>query len=250
MDKETLAKMFGDIFSTCTILSEEDLARYAELEIAGREPRKQLPKAAAHLDDCADCTARYTELLTVLEAETSGKVSLTSSDRPFNLQFLPKPVPGPWDQVEEKFYRLVAEIPIVIQRAKATFGSLPTILAPYQVAVAVGAEREVGEIPTEHKILRIPHEPTSLVLTITPGPAEADGKSFTLILKVEDLSTGEPLGKVRMSLYDSQAHLLKSKTTKADGQVVFQGLVGGNVFRCKRAGETMEFAVPDLHPSQ
>jgi hypothetical protein len=249
MDKETLARMFSDIFTTCTALSEEVLARYAEFEITGQEPDKQLPEVGAHLGECPDCAGRYAELLALLRAEVEGEVLTMPSSRPFDLQFLSAPGPDLWVEVEETFYRLVAEIPIVIQQAVAAFGPLPTALAPCRVTVAAEAARDVVEMTTEIESLRIPDESANLVFILTPGPVEADEKGITLVLRVEGLQSGEPLGQVRVSLCDSQAQLLQSKTTTADGRVVFRSLVGDYTLRCKHAGQTWDFPVrltPDM----
>ena len=243
MDKEMLARMFGDIFKTCTALSEEVLAQYAELELAGQEPGKQLPELGAHLGECTECAARYAELLTALQVEARGEVSPMLSSRPFNVQFLSAPVHDLWVEVQEAFYRLVAEIPIVIQRAAAAFGPLPTPLVPCRVAVSAGVYREGVEMTVEIESLRIPDEPANLVFILTPGPVDTDQKGITLFLRVEDLRTGEPLGQVRVSLYDSQAQLLQSKVTAADGRVAFHGLAGDYVLRCRHAGRTWDFPV-------
>jgi hypothetical protein len=243
MDKETLARMFGDIFTTCTSLSEEVLARCAELEIAGQEPDKQLPEVSAHIDECSDCAGRYSELLTLLEAEVRGEVPSVLPTRPFDLQFLSVPGPDLWVEVKEAFYRLTTEIPIVIQRAAASFGPLPTPLARCRVTVAAGAARSVLEMTAEIESLQVPDESTGLLFTFTPGPVDADQKGVTLILKVEYLQSGDPLGQVRVSLCDAQAQLLQSKVTMADGRVVFRGLVGDYVLRCKHADRTWDFPV-------
>jgi len=216
-----------------------------ELEIAGQEPHKQLPEVGAHLDECADCAARYTELLAALGAEVRGKVSSVSPSRPFDLQFLSTARPDLWVEVKETVHRLVTEIPIVIQQAVASFGPLPTALASCRVTVAPGAVREIVETTHKHKIesLQIPNESANLLFSLTPGPVGTDEKGVTLVLKVETLQSGEPLGQVRVSLYDSQERLLQSKTTTADGRVVFRGLVGDYALRCKHAGQTWDFSV-------
>jgi hypothetical protein len=243
LDKETLARMFGDIFTTCTALSDEALARYAELEMAGQAPRELLPQAGAHLDECPDCAGRYAELLTLLQAEMRGDVPSVPHGSPFDLQFLSAPGPDLWIEMKETFYRLVAEIPIVIQRTVAAFGPLPTPLVPCRVAVAAGAARDVVEMTARIESLRIPDESASLVFTLTPGPVDADQVGITLVLKVEDLQSGRPLEQVRVNLCDSQAQLLQSKTTAADGQVVFRGLAGDYVLRCRHAGRMWDFPV-------
>jgi len=51
MDKVRLVRLFSGIYEECTVLSEETLARYAELEMAGQEPGKELPEASLHLAD-------------------------------------------------------------------------------------------------------------------------------------------------------------------------------------------------------
>ena len=243
MDKETLARMFGDIFLTCTDLSEEVLAQYAELEIAGQEADGQLPEVGAHLDECPDCAGRYAELLALLQAEVRGQVPATPRPYPFNLQFLPGPVPDLWAEVKDTVCRLAAEIPIVIQRTMAGFGTLPTVLAPCRVAVAPGAVRSDVETPAEIESLRIPDESANLVFILTPGSVDVDEKGATLLLSVEDLQSGEPLRHVRVHLRDSRDQLLQSKMTTADGQVVFHALAGTYVVRCKHAGRTWNFPV-------
>jgi len=166
-----------------------------------------------------------------------------SPSRPFDLQFLSAPGPDLWVEVKETFYRLAAEIPIVARRAMAAFGPLPTPLAPCRVTVAAGMARDVLETTAEIESLRIPDELANLAFTLTPGPVDADEKGVTLVLKVEHLQSGEPVGQVRVNLCDFQAQLLHSKTTTADGRVVFRGLVGDYVLRCKHAGRTWDFPV-------
>jgi hypothetical protein len=241
MDREKLARMFGDIFTTRTHLSEEALARYAELEIAGQAPDEQLPAVGVHLSECPDCASRYAELLAMLQAEVSGEVPSVLPSRPFDLPFLSTPGLDLWVEVKDTFYRLAAEIPIVIQRAVAAFGPLPTALAPCRVTVAAGAARDVVEMTTEIESLRLPDESANLVFILTPGPVDADETGIALVLKVEDLQSGEPLGQVRVNLCDSQDRLLQSKTTTADGRVIFRGLAGDYVLRCKHAGRTWGF---------
>ncbi len=240
MDKETLARMFRDVFTVCTTLSEEVLARYAELEIAGQEPRRHLPKVGAHLDECPDCTRRYEELLALLRAERRGEVPPVPSARPFDLQFLSSPGPNLWVEVKETFYRLAAEIPIVLRRAVAAFGPLPTALSPCRVTVAAGVVRDV-EGTAGIESLRIPDESANVVFVLTPGPVGTEEKEITFILRVEDFRSGEPLGQVRVNLCDSQSQLLQSKTTAADGRVTFRGLIGDYILRCKHAGRTWDF---------
>ena len=243
MDKETLTRMFGAIFSSCVDLSEEVLARCAELEIVGQAPGKQLPDVAAHLDECPDCAGRYAELLAALQAEMSGEVPSVAPGHPFDLGFLSASRPDLWAEVKDAFYRLAAEIPIVVERTVAAFGPLPSPLAPCRVTIAAGAARSIVEMKGEIESLRIPDESVNLVFTLTPGPVEADEAGVTLVLRVEDLQSGEPSGQVRVNLCDSKDQLLQSKTTKADGRVVFRDLVGDYVLRCKHAGRTWDFPV-------
>ena len=243
LNRETLARMFGDIFTTCTALSEEALARYVELEIAGQEPREHLPEVGAHLDECPDCAAKYAELLALLRAEARGEVPSSFSCRTFDLQFLSAPAQDLWMEVKDTFYRLAAEIPVVAQRAMGAFGPLPTPLIPCRVTVAAGVARDAAETTAEIESLRIPDESAGLVFTLTPGPVDADEMGITLVLTVGDLQSGEPLGGTRVNLCDSQGQLLQSKMTGSDGQVVFRGLVGDYVFRCKHAGQTWDFPV-------
>lgn len=95
MDRETLIRMFSDIFTTCVALSEEDMAHYADLALAGQEPDKQLPEIGAHLDECPDCAGRYAELLALLQVEVRDKVPPLSYSHSFDLRFLPTPEAGP-----------------------------------------------------------------------------------------------------------------------------------------------------------
>ena len=243
MDKETLARMFGDIFVSCTDLSEEVLARCAELEMAGQAPEKQLPDVAAHLEECPDCASRYAELLAALRAEVSGEVPSVVSSHPFDLRFLPASEPDLWAEVQGAFYRLAAEIPIVVERTVAAFGPLPSPLAPCRVTVAAGAARGVVDIKGEIESLRIPDELVNLAFVLTPGPVEAEEAGVTLVLRVEDLQSGGPVGQIRINLCDSKNQILQSKTTSADGRVVFSGLVGDYVLRCKHLGRTWDFPV-------
>jgi hypothetical protein len=88
MDRETLTRMFNDIFTICTVLSEEDLAQYAEFEVTGQKPDEQLPAVRAHLDECPDCAGRHAELLALLQAEAEGKVPPLPHSHSFDLRFL------------------------------------------------------------------------------------------------------------------------------------------------------------------
>jgi hypothetical protein len=243
VDKETLTRMFGDIYTTCAALPEEVLARYAELEIAGQEPDKQMPEAAAHLDECPDCAGKYAELLAVLQAKVRGEVSAMSASRTFDLQFLSMSGLDLWSEVKEMAYCLVADVPIVFQRAVAAFGRLPTALEPCRVTMAAGVARDAVETTREIESLQIPDESASVLFTLTPGPVDADEKGVTVVLRVQDLQSGEPLGQVRVNLCDARAQLLQSKTTTADGRAVFRGLVGDYILRCKYADRTWDFPI-------
>jgi hypothetical protein len=243
MDKERLVRMLGDVFTNCTALSEEVLARYAELEIAGQEPDKQLPEVGEHLHECSDCAGRYAELLALLQAEEGGSVPPALSRYTFDLQFLSAPEPGLWVEVKETVRRLATEIPIVIQQAATAFGPLPPALVPCRVMVAAREAHGVLDMTTGIESLRIPDESANLVFILTPGPVDANEKGITLIFEVQDLQDGEPLGQVRVSLRDAQAQLLQSKTTTSDGRVIFRGLVGDYIVRCQHAGRVWEFPV-------
>jgi hypothetical protein len=236
VEKERLAGMFHAIFTSCTEVAEETLARYAELEMAGQEPDKQLPEVGAHLDECPDCAGRYAELLSMLQAEARGEVSATLLGHSFDLRFLSPP----WVEVKETFCRLMAEIPLVVQRAMAAFGPLPSALAPCRVSVSGALARDTAEAATEIETLQIPDESADLLFTLMPGPVDEHEKGVTLVLKLETLQAGEPLGQVRVNLCDAQGQLLQSKVTTADGQVVFRGLVENYILRCQYAGRTWD----------
>ena len=110
-NKKTLITMLSDISTTCTGLQEETLARYAELQMAGRRPQEEMPQVGAHLQECPDCAAQYADLLALLQAEAKGEVPAVSSSRPFDLSFLPADKLWLWTSVHKDLRRLVAEIP-------------------------------------------------------------------------------------------------------------------------------------------
>ena len=246
MDKARLVRMFRGIYADCTVLSEETLARYAELEIEGQEPGNELPEASAHLNECSDCAGRYADILTMLQAEARDQVPLAFPSRPFDLGFLSTPRLDLWGEVRKALYRLVDQIPIVIGQAKVTFGPLPPALVPCYVTVAARPLRDGERTADKFESLRIPDESANLVFILAPGPTVADEageRGVTLIFKVQDLQSSEPLRQVRVNLYDSKEQLLRSTTTTAEGQAVFSDLVGDYVLQCKHADRTWNLPV-------
>jgi hypothetical protein len=246
MDRTRLVKMFESVYTACAVLSEETLARYAELEIAGQEPGKEWPEVSAHLDECSDCAGRYADLLALLQAEARDEVPHAFSSRPFDLGFLSTPRLDVWSEARKAFYYLVDRIPIVIKQARANFGPLPPALVPCYVTAAVGALRDSERTADKFESLRIPDESANVLFTLAPGPAladEAGETGVTLIFKVQDLQSGEPLRQVRVNLYDSKEQLLRSTTTTAEGQAVFSDLVGDYVLQCKYVERTWNLPV-------
>lgn len=254
MEKARWVRLFRGIGADCTALSEETLAQYAELEIKGQEPGDELLEARAHLDECSDCAGRYADILAMLQAEARGQVPLAFPGRPFDLGFLATPRPGVWSEVRKALYRLADQIPIVVGQAKATFGPLPPALAPCYVTSTAGALRDGERTPDKFESMRIPDESANLVFTLAPGPTVADqaGKrGATLVFKIQDLQSGEPLRQVRVNLYNSKEQLVRSTTTTAEGQAVFSDLVGNYVLQCKHADRTWNLSVrlaPDTSP--
>jgi hypothetical protein len=238
-----MKKMYQDIYTTCTDLSDEDVMQYVELEIGGQSPREQLPEVGAHLDACADCAERYEDLLEMLRAEKRGEIPAAVPGRPFDLTFLSSSPPALWKRVTETLSRLDHEITLAIGETMAALDTLGQLLTPLKVSLASRAVRDVREPATEIEGLRIPDETAGLVFTLIPGPVEAGGTRFTLIVQVDDLTANTPAKQVRVNLHDPQGELLQSERTDAQGRVVFRGLAGSCIIRCRHAGQTWEFPI-------
>ena len=241
LDKETLITILRDLSTTCTGLPEETLARYAEIQRAGRRPEEEMPEVGAHLQECPDCAAQYDELLALLQAEAGGEVPALSSSRPFDLSFLPADKPGVWTSVRQDLRRLVAEIPLLIRRPAATFGPLAGALAPRRFGLATGALRGPAELGAEVERLELPDQEANLLFVLIPGPVEEQGERLTVVVQVQALDSGHPLRHIWVNLHDDQDRLLHSQTTQADGRVTFRGPAGDYVLRCKHSGGTWEF---------
>jgi len=213
--------MFNDIFTTCEALSEEALARYAELEMSGGTPQEQFAEVRAHLDRCTDCAERYADLLALLQAEAAGRVPPVSARHRFDLGFLPKKpkakgVPDRASWRLDELGRLIVEFSTELLRSLQ-----PPV---YQPAFAVAGLKSKGDPRTLYKFV-LTEALEGLEMTLSAERSRNDPDRCDVVVLV-DVSEG----KEERSLAGIEVHLKQGEQerdtqwTNGLGEAVFENI--------------------------
>jgi len=132
---------------------------------------------------------------------------------------------GLWQQATQGVHRLAAAIPVLIDRAAASFGALaaPLTVQPAPVPVyrrrtpqAPAAARDFAEL------LELPHPETNTTLRLSLGPVFAGRGS--LALAVNTIEPSQPIAQARVTLREADGALLEGAFTGEDGVVLFRDL--------------------------
>lgn len=226
--------------------SRAQLGAYVEAEIAGQNAATLYPQLADHLQTYPPLYQEYTMLIESLKADAQGDFGPAPSAMNFAVwrtQQHPAPtVDSLWQQLRQGVNRLIAEIPVWLEKGNATFGELPAALAPQLAQAPVYRQRTATQAVDEALITT-----WTLPLTIDNRSyklrfsAVAEGRA-TLVLEV-DQHQAEPAQQVRVTLNDQVGDLLESTTTSAMGLVSFRDLEPGDYqIQVEVNGQVDEFA--------
>jgi hypothetical protein len=204
-----------------------------------------------HLEACPHCVAAYTSL-TDLIAVAYGERGAEPPDYPGpNLSFLRSrepAIPGTattlWKQAAQGVYCLAVAIPVLIDRAAASFGALASPLTVQLAPVPVYRHKRplapAGEARDFLEVLDLPHPEANVTLKVSLGPV-FEGRG-SLALAVNTIEPSQPIAQARVTLRDADGTLLEGTFTGDDGVVLFRDLdVGEYQIRVEHAGQVWEF---------
>ena len=149
-----------------------------------------------------------------------------------------------WQQAVQGVYRLAAAIPVLIDRAAASFGALAAPLT-VQLAPVPVYRRKAPLAPVEEardfaELLDLPNPETNTTLRVSLGPV-FEGRG-SLALAVNTIEPSQPIAQARVTLRDADGALLEGAFTGDDGVVLFRDLdVGEYQIRVEHAGQVWEF---------
>ena len=218
------------------------LGMYVEDQVAGEDVAKHYPKVAHHLQSCAGCREQYNMLYELMQQEAAGAFGEPPSYMDFGEWFRRQRTAADlWEQPIQNLHRLMTDILILIGKTAASFGRLPSPLAPQ--LVPVGVYRKRAPIPTTEEreafveLLELPHAEANLVIKFSMGPV-VEGKG-TLVLEVGTIRPPQPIAEAKVTLRDEDGMLLESTPTDEDGLALFRELdVGKYIIQVEYAGQT------------
>lgn len=148
-----------------------------------------------------------------------------------------------WQQAAQGVHRLAAAIPVLIDRAAASFGALAASLTVQPAPVPV-YRRRTPQAPAAARdfaeLLELPHPETNTTLRLSLGPVFAGRGS--LALAVNTIEPSQPIAQARVTLREADGALLEGAFTGEDGVVLFRDLeVGEYLIRAEHAGQAWEF---------
>jgi hypothetical protein len=248
-------------FLTCEEC-QHALPAYIEGRIAGENVAALYSGVEQHLQGCAACRERYETLYEVMQAEAAGafdepphymtfeeEFRLQSPEQAAAAESAAEAIGAMWQQLAGDVHQLMADIPILIGKTIASFGSLPIPLAPRLVPVGVYRKKETPTAEKEEEfveLLELPHPEANLVIKLSMSSV-SDGKG-TLVLQVGTIASPRLIPQAKATLRDADDVLLESTPTDKDGLAVFRDLDTGkyNVL-VEHAGQTWKFSV-NLRP--
>ena len=258
---------------------QEALPGFLAAESLGECSGPACNRVRRHLEACPHCAAAHTSLagllslahgdsgaeppcyptpdlsfLRSLESSTWGQPAAAERAgspeaarlEPASSRGLP---PGLWQPVIEGMVRLAAAIPVLIDRAGATFGALAAPLTVQLAPVPVYRDKRslasAGETRDFREVLELPHHDTNVTLKVSLGPVFGDKGSgrcqVSVALAVNQIAPPQPIAQARVTLRDAGGGLLEGASTGDDGVVLFRDLdVGEYLMRVEHAGRAWE----------
>jgi hypothetical protein len=212
------------------------LPEYVRLEASGQDAEVMYPRVKAHLAECERCSKAYDAL--------AQAASMPLAPVPSSVTRAPSPdEPSIWERVTagKGVLRLFTEIRIRVRRGLASFGELPSPLAPAHIALPAmrGARDKPDGAETRAHVLPLVSAEHDIAISLTIGPV-SDGRA-SLTVQVMRSSSGQPLAGVRVALRDEARRLLASERTQADGRTTFSHIGSGRyMIEVKQAGSAWE----------
>jgi hypothetical protein len=212
---------------------ESLLPDFVHLEVSGGDAPARYPLVAEHLEQCANCTAVYTDLTEMVTLAYADDVPVQAHSPQLDLSFLTKSdlghktAPSIWQhlsQAGQQVYQLFTQIRVQIAQEAASFGQLPQPLQPAWIATPTRRDNE----PKQGQVLPLPSDGHDLSFHLIVGPVA--GKQATLSIEVKRVSANQPLSRLRITMKDDERHLLASELTDDVGRVTFPRLAAGHYF--------------------
>ncbi len=220
------------------------LPGYLAAESLGESDGPEWVHVRRHLEACPHCAAAQTSLIGLFSlADGESGAEPPSYPRP-DLSFLPGVQSGLWKQTAEGLHRLAATIPVLIDRAGASFGVLAAPLTVQLAPIPVYRDKR-PRAPAEEardflELLALPHPEANLMLKVSLGPVFED--RGVLALAAGTIDPPQPIAQARVTLRDADGTLLEGASTGADGVVLFRDLdIGEYLIRVEYAEKAWEF---------
>lgn len=229
---------------TCAQLDEEQLARYAELDLSGESPGEHLPHVQHHLNLCPDCRREYAEVREMLRLEREGAWIEPTTQPVFDLSFLTpqEHEPGLWVQIGSRVRRYVDRIPALLLPQLEQSGQLPRGLRLSYASAAParmrGPQAEVSAVSFQ---LTDPEEHLQIQVQIDRVSEEA----VWLTVRPTDIMRQRPLSGASVGLLDEANRLLELRAVSAEGLVQFRDvrIKRAYVLRIERERERWEISI-------
>jgi hypothetical protein len=208
------------------IACQNRLYAYIEADLDGLDAAARFASVAAHLDSCLDCLEEYHELRALFLADRQGEFKEPPFEPIFDYSFLahthaPRLI---WQSTEHKVSRLVAGIRIGIGRELAFFDQLPIIFSAEKM-IMPALRNEVPGFWRQAQTLSLPSDEHDLSISLLIGPVSGDRASLGVL--TTHASTGEYVGRARVSIRDSERRILLSELTRESGLVSFPHIGSG-----------------------
>jgi hypothetical protein len=134
--------------------------------------------------------------------------------------------PSIWQSISsagQQVSRLFTEVRIHVDRKVASFGPLPSLLIPAEAPLpATRNKAKSFEAKPPTPTLPLPSPEHDLAINLKVGPVSGD--KATLSVQARQISSQQPLNRVRVTLKNTNNQALESNLTPEDGTVTFQNI--------------------------
>jgi hypothetical protein len=215
---------------------------------SGDDPTGHWPLVAHHLQGCPSCHEEYTSLVEILHREINEDLGAPPTFANFaqwqRTQRQAESTPNLWTSLDETTVQLRYSVALLLAQTRLGFDQLAASLQPHLVTapgITLRNLRQPGELTST--ALHLPYPASQLDITISPGPVVAG--EGTLVVKIEHLTTRQPIAEAKISLRDGAGALLETNPTDADGLVYVRELAPGYYsLTIERQGEAPVVIVP------
>jgi len=228
---------------TCAELDEEQLARYAELELSREAPGEHLPHVQHHLAVCPDCRREYAEVREVLRLEREGRWIEPTTQPTFNLPFLAplEGEPGLWAQVGPRIRRYVSQVPALLLPQLEQSGQLPQGL---QLSYAPAAPSRMRGPQAEALAVSFRLTDTAERLQIQVEVSQVGEDTVWVVVRPVEATTQRPLPDASVGLYDETGRPLEIRTVGSGALVQFKVVMIGREYSLRIARGQQTWEIP------